>query len=108
MSEWISVDERMPEKNEDNDGKCYYTFSYGEVRDDEWFSTYPRESDGWGSECQGGCFYQPNSDSDYGGEFKADGVTHWMEMPPRVLPEPQPNHHQAAYERFFIARDLIK
>ena len=87
---WISVKDRYPDKTEENDGKFYYTFSYGEVRNDEWFSTYPRESTGWsGESCKGGFFYGPNSDSDYGGEFRAEGVTHWMEMPP-LPPMPEP------------------
>jgi len=88
--EWIKCSDRMPEKTEENDGKVFYTFSYGVVSDYEWFSSYPREGTGWsGDRCEGGYFYGPNSDSDYGGEFRVEGVTHWMEKPPLPpLPEP--------------------
>ena len=87
--EWISVDECYPDKTAENDGKEYYTFSYGEVSDDKWFSSYPRESTGWcDGSCIGGYFYGPNSDTDYGGEFRDDGVTHWMEKPIIKPPEP--------------------
>lgn len=88
MMEWIKCSDRMPDKTEDNDGKFYYTFTYHEVRDDQWFSTYPRNDDGWGNKCRGGYFYQSNSSPEYGGEFKNETVTHWMEIPTTLLPEP--------------------
>ena len=86
MNEWISVDDEMPVDGMDCD--YFYVYEYGVVRDDCWYSAFPRESDGWGNKCDGKAFYQPNSDSDYSGEFKADGVTHWMIKPPIKLPEP--------------------
>jgi len=84
MNEWIDVNDRLPSDCED--GEEFYTYEYGKVRDDMWYSAFPKNSDGWGNNCKGKAFYAPNSDPDYGGEFKRDGVTHYMKKPP--LPEP--------------------
>jgi hypothetical protein len=83
-SEWIGLNDRLPDKFDDEE--CYYTFSYGVVREDRWFSAFPMNDDGYGNKCEGGCFYGPNSDSDYGGQFKDNGVTHYMKKP--SLPNP--------------------
>jgi len=83
--EWMSCDDKMP--SSEQDGVYFYTFEYGEVRADCWYSAFPRDDDGWSSgKCKGNCFYTPNSDSDYGGEFKSSGTTHWMVKP--NWPEP--------------------
>ncbi len=84
--EWISVKDKMPEQSQDD--VYFYTYSYAVVRDDQWYSAFPRESDGWGNKCEGKSFYGPNSDSDYNGEFKDEGVTHWMVKPIILPPEP--------------------
>jgi len=86
MSEWISVKDRMPDVTFDD--SYFYTYCYGKVRDDQWYSAFPRECDGYGNKCKGKCFYEPNMDSDYNGEYKSRGVTHWMIKPKTILPEP--------------------
>ena len=84
--EWINVEDKLPSKAQD--GEVFYTFSYGEVKDYQWYSAFPRNCDGYGRKCSGMSFYEPNSDSDYGGEFKDGNVTHWMVKPVISLPEP--------------------
>jgi len=84
--EWISVKDKLPDKS--SDGDIFYAFSYGEVKDYQWYSAFPRFCDGYGDKCDGMSFYAPNMDSDYNGEFKDDAVTHWMVKPVNKLPEP--------------------
>ena len=78
---WIKVEDRLPTAEDDNNG--IYVYEYGKVRDDvEWCEwcvdwdtcSVPAKS-----------FATPNSDPEYGGIFKTDGVTHWA---PKILPEP--------------------
>ena len=78
MSEWISVDDRLPE---DYNGKSdeYLIVNYGEVNLATWHA-HPY-NDGEGDSHDGKEFMVRNMDSDYGGMFVARKVTHWMPLP---------------------------
>jgi len=72
---WVSVDVPIDDKF---NGEAFQIVSDGEST----VGYYSAFHDGYGDPCEGKCFYVRNSDSDYGGMFKAEATLY------RYLPQP--------------------
>ena len=79
--EWIKVEDALPQQRDD--GVKLYVVEYGKVRDDVMWHEWGVNWDTCSTEDK--TFVTPNSDSEYGGLFSTNGVTHWAR---KTLPEP--------------------
>ena len=78
MSEWISVEDRLPTL--ENDGESLLIFHFGHTGYAFW-DQWKEPGRGEIQAHDGQEFMIRNSDSDYGGLFIAGDVTHWMPLP---------------------------
>lgn len=80
---WINVSEKMPSSAEDF--SHLYVVEYGKVRDDVMWSEYGIKWDT--CHVPPRSFVKPNSDPEYGGLFRSEGVTHWAHKTLPPLPD---------------------